>query len=223
MESFDPVTQRCLGLTCKALESVFLRVYPKNPETGRFNIRKYQFGLNLQISVDGQDYLNWGFDDYFLGGCTKTVWASDLGYMLRDEPTLWGDLIRCEGYRGCYKYKPQEAFEQTDFEIKFLARPDIQQKIAVIDPEVMESYEGCCKKCRVKILLIELDGRVERVNESELWLHNRTSLGLEYKTPRTESQPDRDMGRTRYSSHREYRAAVHDYEDWDDIYQQLGV
>jgi hypothetical protein len=88
MQSLDQVTQRCLGLTCKALKGVFHMIYPVDPITNRFNRKKYQFGLNLQASIDGEPILNWGFDDWYLPGCKDMVWGPDLGTLLITEVGL---------------------------------------------------------------------------------------------------------------------------------------
>jgi hypothetical protein len=194
-------------------------VYPRDPMTGLFN-KKYQFGLNLRASVDGQHLLNWGFDDRQLAGCRDIEWGNDLGTLLYNEVTLWGDLVGCEG---CHKYKPQEAFDHFEFERNFLSRAKIRRQVNTLELEDIAWYKNHCKRCRVQILLVILDSRVEKFDEQELGLHIRTSLGIMYKRPRTETERKQEMEAARGLGPEEYRAAEYGYETWSQIFEKLKI
>ncbi|EPE34524.1 hypothetical protein GLAREA_10218 [Glarea lozoyensis ATCC 20868] len=195
-------------------------VYPRDPITGLFNAKRFQFGLNLQASVDGQHLLNWGFDDWYLTGCRDIEWGKDLGTLLYNEVTLWGDLVSCEG---CRIYKPQEAFDHFEFERNFLSKAKVQRQVHTLEPEDIAWYKSHCKRCRVRILLVFLDSRVEMLDEQELGLHTRTSLGVLYKTPRTEFERKQEMEAARGLGPEEYHAAECGYETWSQIFEKLKI
>jgi hypothetical protein len=220
MQLLDPVTQRCLGLTCKLLESVFHMIYPRDLTSGIFNVKKYPFGLNLQASMDGEHVLNWGFDDWHLGGCRDVIWGPNLGTLLNGELSLWKNLICCGE---CYKYKPQHAFAPFEFERNFLAKAEIRKQVNCLEREDTEWYRSLCKRCRVKILLIVFEGRIERYDEHEICLHHKTSLGLKYRRSRTEVQKKQELEAARGLSQEEYHAVEHDYETWSRLFEMLGV
>jgi hypothetical protein len=132
--------------------------------------------------------------------------------------------VYCEA---CDKYKPPSAFERFRFEERFLERPRILREINSLEREDVEWYKSNCNRCRARTILMVFDKRVERMDETDLGLHTRTSLGLDHKRgynrDRSGEQRKLELEAARGKSLEEYHAVEYGYESWVQVYERLEL
>jgi len=211
MAHLDPVSQMCLGPTSSYFHGVFHFIYGLGEN---YNIRRDPFDLRMQVSVCGEFFLNYVYEDWFLRECPDILWEQSLGELLWEEKTLWGDLSCC-GH--CLKYKPEKAYERSAFEERMLLKH--KKELEAYEAEDVGWYESRCQRCRAKILLVVFE-RGQEFFEDPPFASDRESLGLR-KAVRTEYDRCQELEDARTAE--EYHAAQFNYESWDSIFRRLGI
>ncbi|TVY33501.1 hypothetical protein LOCC1_G006653 [Lachnellula occidentalis] len=207
----DPVSQMCLGLTSSYFHRIFHFIYGSGDQ---YNIRRNPFDLRMQVSVCGKHFLNYVYEDWFLRDSRCIIWERSLGELLSDEKTLWG-CLRCCG--GCLKYKPEGAYGRCAFEKGMFLKH--KKEIGALEAVDVDWYEGRCRRCRVKLLMVIMERKEEYFGEPE-WECERESLGL-VRENRGEDERSRELKNAR--TNEEYHAAKFNYESWESIFKRLCV
>jgi hypothetical protein len=211
MAHLDPVSQMCLGLTSSYFLTILCSIYGSGK---KYNIRRNPFDLRMQVSVCGEYFLNYVYEDWFLRDCQDIIWERNLGELLWEEKTLWGNLRCCES---CLRYKPEEAYGRFEFEEEVFRK--YKKEIEAFEAEDVGWYESRCRRCRAKILLVIFE-RGREVFEDLVVLSDRESLGLT-KEKMTDGERCQALEDARTAE--QYHAAQFNYESWDSIFRRLNI
>ena len=174
MAHLEPPSQICLGLTSRYFHRVFHVIYGDGG--GTFSIGRHPFDLRMQESVCGEYMRHWWWDHWSLLDTTGVEWERSLADLLRGERSLWADLRYCPG---CWKYKPLEAFDwKCTYEKEALVR--CRGNMASLGEDAAVLIREGCRRCRVKTILVELEGREEIVDKlvSNRWNDSVSGLSL---------------------------------------------
>jgi hypothetical protein len=213
MQSLDPVSQMCLGLTCRSLHKVFHQIH--GAEGDGWNIRRRPFSLLMQASLCGKYLMNWWYDDWFLRDSTDIDWSRSLGELLYSEKWLWTDLRCCQT---CLKYKPEKAFVafawETDMLLKHREEIDRAWHFAL-----ERSSDFRCKRCRAKAILLCLENRYEVLEDGDEREY-RKSLGLVKRTARSEVD---SRVLPKFVTVEERHVLEHNYERREEVFAQLHI
>ncbi|KAH8685636.1 hypothetical protein BGZ60DRAFT_395690 [Tricladium varicosporioides] len=211
MRHADPVTQMCLGLTSRYYHQVFHNVY-NDPN---YNITRYPFHFNLQMSVCESYILNWVYDDYFWKEADESPsryieWNPSLNDLLADERKLWGDLVKCPG---CEIYKPASAYER--FPLEYSTHEVFCRQIKAFLACDLDWYESQCRRCRAKFLLVVFWQKEEVL---EGWWHDgsRKSVGLRVRGWGRGEAMNLDVGKEEFQVDAQY-------SKWEDVFTSLEI
>ena len=165
--SSNTVSQICFGLTSRYFYQLFVDC------VHRHVVPAWEFPVDLRMTVDiNENHMLYGsvFYEHILND-PEIEWQRSLFECLEGE-SLWHDLIYCAE---CVRYKPESAFEEFDFELQI--RRKHSRNIENIESSWIDYHWNCCKRCRIKELLVCLE-RKEQVYECVITEIGVVSLGL---------------------------------------------